>query len=361
MDASTELILKMHRDLDRRSRTETAAPFISGWQTAHPLAEEYLNASHWTSTTGLGPDRYSFLSDSVALVNAIRRFHAGTDRMDYPADAVFASSGSSPLLMSFFLALPELGIGEVHLAPPVYYSCYYFCRSLGLPTRHVSQDLLDDAGAVMDLPDRRSALVICDPIWVFGTTVHSANLDRIREWQRATGSVVLVDGTFQYTRWDDHSRAEPTSTLVPEQTFRIVCPTKSLAVHGVRFAYMLVPPQMRESIRYPCSNITGATGLASEHFALRLMEVLNSPTGNRDLVGYIRTMHGRLRSAGVIISEARDPVASYYIFGEIRRDIADYALAMDERFFGISGFPGRVRINLLYPRWADILAATGFG
>lgn len=359
MHASPDEILSLHRDLDRRCRADRGARFISGWQTAHPFSGRYLHLSDELAAFSAQSDRYSFLSDSVALVDSIRRFHACTDHIDYPSDAVFASSGSSPLLTSYFLALREFGIADVCFAAPVYYACYYFCRSLGLVTRQVSDGILHDDSVTLDLPDRRSALVLCDPIWVFGTTVHPTHLNRIRDWQRATGSVVLVDGTFQYTKWDLADRAEPTSTLVPELTFRIVCPTKSLAVHGVRFAYMLLPPALRESIRYACSNITGATGLANEHFAVRLMEVLNSPTSNRDLIGHIRDVHEQLRSIELITGESRNPVASYYTFAEVRQDVLGNVLAMDERFFGLHGFAGQVRVNLLYAGWADVLTAGG--
>jgi len=51
--------------------------------------------------------------------------------------------------------------------------------------------------------------------------------------------VVVVDGTFQYLQWAWPERCERTSTLLRERTIRLVCPTKSLALHGIRFACLL--------------------------------------------------------------------------------------------------------------------------
>jgi len=351
MGISSDEMLSLHRELDDRSRAPGRSRFISGWQTFHPYSGDYLNISRELARSAPRSDQYSFISDSARLVEAIRRFHAHTDQVDYPPEAVFATCGSSPLLTSFFFALRELGVADVCYVPPIYYACHYQCRSLGIDIQQVADGPLHDASVAMALPDRRTALVLCDPIWVFGTTVHRTHLETIRDWQLATGSVVLVDGTFQYTKWDMGDRIELTSVLAPELTFRIVCPTKSLAVHGVRFAYMLLPPALRESVRYACSNITGATGVANERFALRLMEVLNSPVSNQDLVRYIKKTHDFLGENKVILAQPYAPVASYYTFAELNETAVENALVMDERFFGISGYGSNVRVNLLHEGW----------
>ncbi|MCX4777623.1 pyridoxal phosphate-dependent aminotransferase [Streptomyces sp. NBC_01264] len=295
---------------------------------------------------------YNFLSDSAAVTDAITRFHTRADGVTYERDAVYVSSGSSPLLLGSFLALKEMGVQEVCYVPPVYYACYYFCESLGIPMRQISGDLLHSETADLDLPERKTALVLCDPIWVFGTTVHERQIERIAQWQRRTGSLVLVDGTFQYARWDRSSRVELTSRLERELTLRLVCPTKSLAVHGTRFAYLLLPPELRETVRYACANITGATGAANEHFARRVMEVLDSDDSNDALVQHIQAERARLLDRGVIREEAALPEAGYYAFAVLNDASMKDAIVMDQRFFELDGFDNHVRVNLLYPGWS---------
>ncbi|MFE7467784.1 pyridoxal phosphate-dependent aminotransferase [Streptomyces sp. NPDC057499] len=351
MSLSPAKLLRLHRELDSVSRTNRTGRFLSGWQTTHPYAGRYLDGMQAVAQDPEALQNYNFLSDSTALADSITGFHARADGVTYAREAVYVSSGSSPLLLGFFLALKEMGVEEVCHVPPVYYSCYYFCDSLGIPVRQVSTDVLHDEAAELDLPDRKSALVLCDPIWVFGTTVHERQIERIARWQRRTGSVVLVDGTFQYARWDRSSRAEPTSRLEPDLTFRLVCPTKSLAVHGTRFAYLLLPPEFREPIRYAGANITGATGAANEHFARRIMEVLDSDESNDALVRHIQAERDRLIAGGVIRAEAARPEAGYYTFAVLDDASMKDAIVMDQRFFGLNRFDNHVRVNLLYPGW----------
>ncbi|MDT0442060.1 pyridoxal phosphate-dependent aminotransferase [Streptomyces johnsoniae] len=353
MDTSPAEILRLHRWLDGTSRTGAADRFLSGWQTTHPYVGRYLGADREVPRSPRALESYSFLSDSGALTDAITRFHAKADGVVYEPNGVYVSCGSSPLLLGFFLALRELEVEEICYAPPVYYSCYYFARSLGIPMHRAGTDLLHDETAELHLPEAKSALILCDPIWVFGTTVHERQLERIARWQRRTGSFVLVDGTFQYARWDRSSREEPTSRLEQDLTFRIVCPTKSLAVHGTRFAYLLLPPAFREPVRYACANITGATGTANEHFALRIMDVLDSDESNDLLVRHIRTQRTELISRGIIRSEAAPPEAGYYTFARLDEASMRDAIVMDQRFFGLQGFQDHVRVNLLHPGWSQ--------
>lgn len=192
------------------------ARFLSGWQTAHPLVDRYLSPAGDEATLS---DRYSFLSDSAVLSDAIRTFHLNVDGVTRSSESIFVAPGSSPLLMALFLALPEL------------------------------------------------------------------------------------------------------------------------------------PEEHRELIRYACSNLTGATGSASEPYALHLMSILNSPAGDGDLVAHIRSVHSKLVEDGVLVAEAANPVASYYTFAKLPGELLDNAIVMDQRFFGIEGFDGYVRVNLLCGEW----------
>ncbi|WUD70258.1 aminotransferase class I/II-fold pyridoxal phosphate-dependent enzyme [Streptomyces sp. NBC_00510] len=351
MERQREL-LRLHRELDLLSRNAGDAEFLSGWQTSHPFAEHYLLRVQDGSPRSV--EEYSFLSDSAALTESIRKFHRTRDGIDYPPEAVYAASGSSPLLMAFFLRLREQGVSEAWYVPPIYYTCYYFAQSVGITLHRLDTSPLHHPETRLRLPQRPAVLIFADPIWVFGTPVHPVHIKEIAEWQRRFGSEVLVDGTFQYTAWNPPDQAEATSELDLEHTFRIVCPTKSTAVHGSRFAYLLMPPGQRESIRYPAANLTGASGAQAQSDALRLMEVLNSPQSNRELREHIATVHGILWDKGVIRAEAAPPSVTYYTFAHIDERRARSAILMDQRFFDLTGFNGFARINLLHPSWLEL-------
>lgn len=347
-------LLRLHRELDLISRNPLAGNFVSGWQTSHPYVEQYLPSAQPKPVLPI--DAYRFLSDSAPLVKAIEDFHRSRDHVDYPSESIYISTGSSPLLLAFFLRLKEKGVSECWYVPPIYYSCYYFARSLGIRMRQLDLRPLHRSDFELELPQSQAVLIVADPIWVFGTQIHPTHLDQIVTWQRRTGSEVLVDGTFQYARWDPWVRGEQTAHLDIDLTFRIVCPTKSTAIHGVRFAYMLLPPRERESIRHPGATITGASGVTNEGDALCLMEALNSPRANRDLIEYIRQIHLALREKSILLEDAAEPSASYYTFGYLDEKIAKGAILMDQRFFELTGYDGFNRVNLLHPSWAKDVA-----
>jgi aspartate/methionine/tyrosine aminotransferase len=168
----------------------------------------------------------------------------------------------------------------------------------------------------LTLPDSQTVLVLCDPIWICGMPLSVTHIDRIGRWQRQTGSLVLVDGTFQYAKWNQSDIGELSSRLPADLTFRVVCPTKALAIHGVRFSYMLLPSRLREEIRYPCSNLTGATGTFNDWAAVRMMEQMNSPARNTLLTEYIAYRHDSLLRAGIIV-RTRDAVGKLLYIRQI--------------------------------------------
>jgi hypothetical protein len=351
-------LLHLHRELDTASRLADGRAFLSGWQTVHPYADSYLPRD---GKRAVPVQRYAFLSDSEQIQHAIRKFHLDKDGVDYPKERLYISSGSSPLLMAYFLRLREKGIDEAFFVPPLYYTCFYFANSLGIRLRPAGRSPLHDPESRLELPERRTVLLFSDPVWIFGTRVHKDVIQAVQQWQLRTGSEVLVDGTFQYTPWGDDRTGEETAHLEDELTYRIVCPTKSTAVHGSRFAYMLLPPGQREFIRYPATNLTGANGTEAEADAVRLMEVLNARTGNGDLCAHIRCVHERLVGNGVIVEEAARPTVSYYTFARVNVFLSAGALLMDQRYFGLSGYPGFVRVNLLCDRFAGEGSRGDFG
>jgi hypothetical protein len=164
----TELV-KRHRDLDRLL-VDTRAGFVSDWEGSHPYV---------------------------------------------------AGPGSSSFLTALSLWLLHEGYDELFYVPPIYYTLLFFLRLLRIRVRPVSGKQPFERGFRMNLPKRRSVLLISDPTWYAGTRLSCAAIEVIKNWQLPTDSTVIVDGSFQYMQWDG-SRKERTSELEPNQTIRLM-------------------------------------------------------------------------------------------------------------------------------------------
>ena len=95
-------------------------------------------------------------------------------------------------------------------------------------------------------------------------------MKKLKKWQEKTGSLIFVDGSFAYTDWYTKEHKEPSSILDPELTFRLICPTKTLALNGLRFSYLICP---EEHIR-ELSRITSSTIGSSSHYSFVLRPMM---------------------------------------------------------------------------------------
>jgi len=348
-DFEHQYILDLHRELDQRYRTEKRKAFVSGWQTAHPFSATYL-PPHALRVTEERMLRYSFLSDDSELQEKIVAFHKGRGEGGYDPVQAFASAGSSPLILAQFLLLKARGMREAYFIPPIYYTYYYFAKNLGIRLKPATSHSLHQDGLHLQLPRTSTALFITDPIWIMGARVDAAYWKTIRCWQFETNSLVFVDGTFQYFGWEGNgSCPEASANLDRELTFRLVCPTKSLALHGARLAYLLLPKAFREDIRYACSNTIGATSAFESVCAHQLLEVLTSPSSNSALIEYVKERYATLRASGAFSDVASEPNSTYYVLVRLNPEIEEHCLCMHQRFFGLTEFDGFVRYNLLGP------------
>jgi len=278
-------LLSLHRALDATCR-ESNKPFVSGWYTSHPYYGDLL-ALDDVQPLKEGFRDYKFLSDDSELIAKIKSFHLKNDTHAYSNDSIFVGAGSSPLMFSVLVALKNLGFRKILYAPPIYYTLYYFSSLLGVELVSIGNSPTGNDGQFScQMPNERSALIITDPSWISGKKITQETLASLAEWQEKTGSFVFVDGTFQYLSWDK-MRGERSSELIEDQTIRLVCPTKSLCVHGARFSYLLIPEKLREEIRYPYSNTSGAASVSDRIMAHRLMDQLLSSDNNRALASYV--------------------------------------------------------------------------
>lgn len=175
-------------------------------------------------------------------------------------------------------------------------------------------------------------------------------IHKIREWQKKTGSVVFVDGSFQYTKWNQ-PHFEHTASLDHDLTFRVVCPTKALAIHGYRFSYAIVPETERELFTYLYENMCGSTPLRNLLFAQQAMTVLGSNTSNKKILNEIEMSFNLLMKRGAI-TPVGTPDCGYFIFAKLKESMRNI-IAMDESYFELSGYPEYVRVNLIAPNILD--------
>jgi hypothetical protein len=170
----------------------------------------------------------------------------------------------------------------------------------------------------------------------------------LKAWQAQTGSLILVDGGFQYMRWDTTNRKEASSMFDRELTFRSICPTKALAVHGVRFSYTLLPRAYQEDMRYAYANACGSSCIFSHKAACRIMKVLNARDSNCELLRYIQGRYNQLVGRHVFIDDI-GAEATYFVFAKLLGDASQY-IAMGQEFFDTTNYPDHVRFNVLLRR-----------
>jgi histidinol-phosphate/aromatic aminotransferase/cobyric acid decarboxylase-like protein len=348
MQSQSDELLEAHHTLDFQCRHRGGRLFISDWYCDHPYVDEVMRTDLTGSPAGNSVVAYYFQNDDSTLHQQIVEFHASHTEPDYIVEQVFVSAGLSSLITAQMMLLARRGIRKLYYVRPLYYTYYFLAQTIGIELIAVNDTPASQPGVSLKLPSNRGEwLIFCDPVWFLGKSVNANVITDIRQWQQTTGGMVLVDGAFQYQRWIENGRPEETSRLVPGQTFRNLCPTKAVAVHGPRFAYSLIPTEFYEELRYCYANTAGSGSIFDHEAALKIMAYLNARESNAQLVELMKARYRFLQSESFI----EDPVgaeASYFCF--VRTPVpGQEMIVMDQRFFDVDCFPGLVRLNLLLP------------
>lgn len=350
---SQERLLLAHREIDVKSRKRSTTAFISGWETEHDIGYESLAAI--LAEDGAVDDAlaYTVVGEDDALRGKIRQFHGQVDGSFPRESGLTIGAGSSPLVCALMTMLSAMGETEVFYLKPVYHTYYYMAKVLGIRMTAIGQVMCErHESAALDLPKHKCVLLVTDPAWIAGYSLSQDFWSTVRDWQQKWDSLVVVDGTFQYTKWQ--SMAPELSTLLdPENTLRLVCPTKSLCAHGLRFAYVLSPSRLEEELGWVHTKFTGSSTKYDLVGAHLLMDQLMSAANNRDLVARVRSRYLALRDGGYIRSSVAEPDCTYYAFGAVSFDLVD-ALIMNRVHFELDYPDEYIRINLLSPFLADL-------
>ena len=341
--------LREHATLEMVHEDGGAGDFLSGWQCVN-LWAEVIDGAISSARQGLPGNRYYYLEDDEHSLELINRLHLEWDNLRPPA--LVLSMGSTPILFAFCAHLRATGIEEVFYVPPLYFSLHAALRLLGLRSRPISGKHGFEVDFEPVLPDRRCVLILCDPVWYAGVSLSAAFIERLRDWQAATGSLIFVDGSFQYMRWDG-STFERTSMLDPGATVRLICPTKALAAHGYRFAYAIVPAAMRMGLAHENTRMHGSSSMDSIAMARVAPRLLRERTITSGLMRGAAEAHKRHRAEGNI-SAPWSPEAGYFSFEKLRPGKREEMLLMGQEYFEQTAFPDFVRINLLSPSLASL-------
>lgn len=318
--------------------------FISDYNGGHPFVEVYLGELSDSAPLRLGDvTRYAAVDEDRLLRTKIAEFHRQYDGVEYSQGRVMPGGGSSSFLGTFCTWLMLSGYTHIYYLPPVYYKFAYLFKKFDIKPVPVSYWHAFQQGLDLCLPKHQAVLIVTDPIWYGGRRVPAEVLDVIRRWQLDTGSLVFIDGTFQYMRWDGE-RGETTASLPIDQTLRLISPTKYLSLHGYRCAYLLTPADYRDELAELHINLHGDVPLSDRLFAHRAIDLMLS-AGNHALMRHVQFNYQRLVD-GNALGAAMDIETGYFLFAQIRTPRQEF-LAMDEKYFELDGYPGYVRINLL--------------
>ncbi|GAA0428928.1 hypothetical protein GCM10010357_58260 [Streptomyces luteireticuli] len=350
-------MLEWHERIEAERRQPGARVFVSDYNGGHPFVEKYLGELADAAPCRLADvTRYSALDEDAVLRERIAEMHRRYDGAGCTPGRVLPGGGSSALLGTFATWLLLTGRRRVHYVAPVYYKLAFLFRRMGIEPVPVARGHAHQPAFDLRLPAERTVLVLTDPVWYAGRRVPAAVVRRIADWQRATGSLVFVDGTFQYMRWDG-GRREETAHLPAELTLRMVCPTKYLSIHGYRCAHLLVPLQLREELAELHLNLHGDVAVSDRLFARRAADLMLGE-GNAALVQHIRDSHRTLTASGALAAQL--PVeAGFFLFARPRVP-SRWFLALDGKFFELDGHPGYIRVNLLNrPGIEALMTAAG--
>lgn len=342
-------LVDAYQKLDHDRRNRNGRLFVSDWFSEHPYVDAVLPPAVRHGLTGDDALAYYFHNDRSEIHRQIQAFHAARGEPAVRPESVFIASGMTPLITAQMILLRRRGLRRVFHVRPLYYSYYYLAESLGIELVPVNEHPIVDSTEQPRLPDEPGSwLIMCDPVWFMGRSVDTRLLDLVRDWQSATGGMVIVDGAFQYLRWSDNRRPESASRLLADQAMVNRCPTKAAAVHGPRFAYSIVPPSLKGALQDCYANVVGAGSAFDRIAGESIMRWLNLATSNDDLLRLVRARHAVMTRYGLLGDRIR-PTASYFCFASLPLDAA-LVLGMDQRFFDTSCLPGMVRFNLLLPQ-----------
>lgn len=344
---TTKEILQLHEDLEIKFGDGGGGDFLFGWQSINPFAESLL-ASVKRRAEGTDYTKYCYMELDEILADEVVDLHSTIDGVK-PDAAFCAASGGTSILFAFSYWLARNDIKELYYISPIYFTLLNALRRFGIHARALSGYHSFEREFRLTLPQKKTVLILADPVWYAGIPVPEDVLNEVAEWQEMTGSLVFVDGSFQYMRWDQRTY-EPTARFDPMNTIRLISPTKSLVIHGYRFAYSLLPKVFKPTFSNSYTNVSGSSAADNIAFAYEAIRAIRDRKLTEQLIERAASRHAKLRSMQRIESPLT-PQAGYFVFEKINVPLPNDTLRMDGRYFGQPRFPHHTRFNLLSTKY----------
>jgi aspartate/methionine/tyrosine aminotransferase len=340
---TTKEILQLHEDLEVKFGDGNGGDFLFGWQSTNPFADSFVAAVKQRAEQ-IDYTKYSYMESDSVLAEQVGELHQTLDGIK-PETVFCAASGGASILFAFSYWLARNDINEIYYIPPIYFTLLNGLRQFKIRARALGGYHCFEREFRLRLPAKKTVLILADPVWYAGIPVPQDIIEEVAAWQNMTGSLVFVDGSFQYMRWDQRV-SEPTAGFDPSNTIRLVSPTKSLVVHGYRFAYTLLPVTIKPLLSNCYTNIAGSSSADNVAFAFEAVQAIRDRRLTEQLIRRAAGRHARLRERGIIESPL-NPQSGYFVFEKINVPLTDDHLRMDGRYFGQPRFPGHARMNLL--------------
>jgi len=318
--------------------------FLSGWQCDNPFVASLFDAVT-RRRAGIDFAKYIYFDADEDLVQAVLSFHRNVDGV--APEAVLSGAGASPLMFSFITLLSKLQIRRAYYIPPVYHTVPVALARYGIEFLAAAKGQPFDHDFELNLPEASSVLFLTDPVWFAGVSVPSPIIRAVAEWQQRTGSIVFVDGSLQYLPWNG-ALLEETSKLTPSLTYRLVSPSKQLAIHGYRFAYLLLPEKTHPDLTWIYSNICGPASAESVAFAHEAMSAIVEGQIPSQLTQLAASRCRSLTQQKIIEPDPK-PDRAFSVFAKVNCALPTGYQVMDGRYFDQERPSACIKVNLLSP------------
>ena len=247
MDVQQETVDEFTYSIDEYF-DKSSINFLSEWFFDETVHKKYtLFAKNPFRVNPTVPTQYAFPDTNIKLNSLIKKFHIkeGLPRESF---ITFISEGSTPMIAAVILFAKQLKFKKILSIWPSYFTIHKICDVINMDIVPCNNDFACFENTKINLPNKKSFLIITDPIWSIGRHYSLNILKELAKWQKRTGSIIFVDGSFSYMDWYTKRKKELTVILNPELTMRLVCPTKALCVHGFRFSYLLCPKRFSKEV-----------------------------------------------------------------------------------------------------------------
>jgi len=340
---SLDGLVKKHRDLDFLLENKgNTKDFVSDWNCKHPFYHDYFNQIRIPKDA---TQKYNFIRAEDDIYELITKFHLKNEKKNYHWKEIIIGNGSATIISAFFVWLKLQGIEYVYYIPPLYYTFHFFSRVYEIPLRPITNDQLLSDDVPINLPKKKCVLILSDPIWYAGYSINKKTINKIVKWQKQTQSTVFVDGSFQYFNWD-LTKNENTSNFDRQNTFRLVCPSKAVATHGLRFSYLILPKKYFDTLDFILDNSLGSSNPYDIVFAKKCMKLLLSRKSNNELIIFTEKIYSKLLQKQIISSSIKAN-CGYFIFAKPNKMDKKLLRFMDGKYFEQKKFNSYVRVNLL--------------